>query len=196
LDRPPQKPAQDARFRAAALISTLAFAVVGVTWLFWARSPGEPPRVPPELGASAPLAASAEPRVAPAVNVRLAEPSVAPRQTPSAASLSSAAPPALDEMSLLRKLRELRGSDPSLSLELAREGQARFKDGPDVAELSWFVVKSLSELGRHDEASVEGRKLVHDFPGNSFADDVHRHLFVNPPTHPSERGYGKTLEGE
>ena len=36
--------------------------------------------------------------------------------------------------------------------------------------------------------------LLDDYPTSEWAQDVHRHLFVNPPTHPLERGYGKTLE--
>ena len=162
---------------------------------------GQPQRAPTAapLLADAPVPVDAE-RAVLAVPAVLASTVVAPAAPPSQAASAAeprlASAPALDELSLLRKLRELRGSDPTLTLELAREGQARFKNGPDVAELSWFVVKSLSDLGRQDEASSEGRKLVHDFPGNSYAEDVYRHLFVNPPTHPSERGYGKGLELE
>jgi len=99
-------------------------------------------------------------------------------------------------MSLMAKLRELRGSNPELTLQLAREAQARFKSGPDAAEQSWFVVKSLTDLGRHDEARVEGRRLIKDYPGTRWAEDAHRHLFVNPGTHPAERGYGKDLDLE
>ena len=29
-----------------------------------------------------------------------------------------------------------------------------------------------------------------------WAEDVYRHLFVNPPTHPFERGYGRELESD
>jgi TolA-binding protein len=104
------------------------------------------------------------------------------------------APPALDEASLMAKLRELRGSSPELTLALSRQAQARFKNSPDAAEQSWFVVKSLTDLGRHDEARVEGKKLVKDYPGTRWAEDAHRHLFVNPATHPAERGYGKDLD--
>ena len=99
-------------------------------------------------------------------------------------------------MSLMAKLRELRGSNPELTLQLAREAQTRFENSPDAAEQSWFVVKSLTDLGRHDEARVEGRKLVKEYPGTRWVEDTHRHLFVNPATHPAERGYGKDLDLE
>lgn len=93
-------------------------------------------------------------------------------------------------------LRELRGSDPSLSLQLARQGNQRFKDGAGAAERAWFIVKALSDLGRHDEARLEGRALVDKHRETRWAEDVYRHLFVNPATHPSERGYGKKLESD
>lgn len=93
-------------------------------------------------------------------------------------------------------LRELRGSDPNLTLRLAREGNQRFKDRAGVAERSWFIVKALSDLGRHDAARLEGRALVDEYRETRWAEDVYRHLFVNPPTHPFERGYGKKLESD
>jgi hypothetical protein len=77
---------------------------------------------------------------------------------------------------------------------LAREGIERFKDSACAAERSWFIVKSLSDLDRHDEAQLEGRALVEKYRETPWAEDVYRHLFVNPPTHPAERGYAKTLE--
>jgi hypothetical protein len=104
--------------------------------------------------------------------------------------------PLLDEAALMASLRELRGSDPSLSLRLAREGNQRFKHSAGVAERSWFIVKALSDLGRHDEARLEGRALVDQYRETRWAEDVYRHLFVNPPTHPFERGYGKKLESD
>lgn len=97
---------------------------------------------------------------------------------------------------LMETLRELRGSDPNRTLRLAREGCERFKGSASAAELSWFVVKSLSDLGRHDEARAEGRVLVDKYRETRWAQDVYRHLFVNPPTHPSERGYAKELESD
>lgn len=94
----------------------------------------------------------------------------------------------------MASLRELRGSDPSLALQLAREGNARFQDSASAAERAWFIVKALSDLGRHDEAQLEGRAMVDKYRDTPWAEDVYRHLFVNPPTHPAERGYAKTLE--
>jgi hypothetical protein len=149
------------------------------------KAAAKPPLVAESMGASEPaplahtVAAAKEPPVEP---------------LPAASSSVQPALPALDETSLMAKLRELRGSNPELTLNLAREAQARFKNSPDAAEQSWFVVKSLTDLGRHDEARVEGKKLVKGYPGTRWAEDAHRHLFVNPATHPAERGYGKDLD--
>lgn len=102
----------------------------------------------------------------------------------------------LDEGALMSTLRELRRSDPNLILQLASEGNQRFKGSAGTAERSWFIVKALSDLGRHEEARVEGRSLVDQYRETRWAQDVYRHLFVNPPTHPFERGYGKKLESD
>jgi hypothetical protein len=123
-----------------------------------------------------------------------------PTRIPQATSLARAAVPhdgrVLDEPALMATLRDLRGSNPELTLRLAREGNQRFKASAETGERSWFIVKSLSDLGRHDEARVEGRALVDKYWGTRWAEDVYRHLFVNPPTHPFERGYGQALEVE
>ena len=137
-----------------------------------------------------------------AVAMRLpAEPQVAesPSLPTSDAQLAANAPAPrdgvlLDEAALMDTLRELGTTDPNLTLQLAREGNQRFKESAGVAERSWFVVKALSDLGRHDEARLEGRALVDHYRETRWAEDVYRHLFVNPPTHPFERGYGKKLE--
>lgn len=106
------------------------------------------------------------------------------------------APLGPDERSLMATLRDLRGSDPNRTLKLAREGNQRFPKSPDVAERSWVIVKSLSDLGRHEEARAEGRILLERYRETRWGEDVYRHLFVNPPTHPFERGHGKVLEGD
>jgi len=145
---------------------------------------------PPVL--AEPVRISEAPSAAPQIEEPAHELVVEPTPAPSASAPLS--PPALDETSLMAKLRELRGSDPELTLALAREAQQRFENSPDAAEQSWFVAKSLTDLGRHDEARIEGRKLVKDYPGTRWAEDAYRHLLVNPATHPAERGYGKDLD--
>jgi hypothetical protein len=129
----------------------------------------------------------------------VARPRPATRRSPSAASApvpTERDGSGLDEAALMATLRKLRGSDPTLTLQLAREGNQRFRNSGDAAERSWFIVKALSDLGRHDEARLEGRALVEEYRDTRWAQDVYRHLSVNPPTHPFERGYGKKLESD
>ena len=38
--------------------------------------------------------------------------------------------------------------------------------------------------------------MEEEYPDSDWTRDVHRHMFVNPPTHPTERGYGKEYELE
>ena len=52
------------------------------------------------------------------------------------------------------------------------------------------------DLARTDEARAEARVLLDKYPDSSWAQDVHRHMFVNPTSSPLERGYGKKRELE
>jgi hypothetical protein len=89
-----------------------------------------------------------------------------------------------DEASLMAKLRDLGTSDLELSLRLAREGNGRYPDSPDAAERAWFVCKSLTGLGRSEEAHAEALKMVEKYPGTSFANDVQRHVLFAPQFEP------------
>jgi hypothetical protein len=176
----------------AAAVSMLA--LLGGLWALRRERPAPIARPPAPLGApealtgaSGPAAAEVEPSAA----VPLPAPS-----TPQAAAPAVNSEPALDEPALMQTLRELRTSDPSRTLQLARDGNQRFKNSPDEAERSWFIVRALSDLGRHEEARVEGRALLDHHHDTRWAEDVYRHLFVNPGTHPFERGYGKQLESD
>jgi hypothetical protein len=128
------------------------------------------------------------------------EPTVAPESprppAPPPASVKPSPPPRPTEAAVMTKLRDLSGTHPELSLKLARDGNREFANGPGEAERRWYVVRSLIDLGRRDEARAEARVLIDRYPTSDWAQDVHRHLFVNPPTDPAERGYGKTLELE
>lgn len=126
-----------------------------------------------------------------------AEPHAAAQAPLATASVTpEAGTPPQDEATLMAAIREIGRSNPLLSLTLAREGNERFKDSPDAAERGWNIVKALTELGRHEEALDEARSMFQKFKGTTWANDVHRHMLVNPPTHPLERGYGKKLEIE
>jgi predicted component of type VI protein secretion system len=142
---------------------------------------------PPAMPAPPGVAPTAAPPERPA-------PSATPPAPPQRPSAKTGTVPARDEVALMQMLRDLGGSNPELSLELAREGKKKYGDTTDAAEREWFIVRSLMNLSRVDEARVEARLLLDKYPRSTFAEDVHRHMFVNPPTHPEERGYGKTTE--
>ena len=176
------------RLGIVLVAGVVSFAALLVGYFGLRRSPAVP-------------AASITRAVAPGPTARTvqAEPAavVTARAVAASPASSTSSPPApVSEAALMSKLRELRSSDPDLTLRLARQGNERFANSADAAERAWFVVKALSDLGRHDEARAEGRALLERYRGSRWAEDVYRHLFVNPPTHPSERGYGKQLESD
>jgi hypothetical protein len=105
-----------------------------------------------------------------------------------------AAPSPPTEASLMSALHDLGASDPARALELAREGNRQFPNGPDAAERSSTVCKSLAALGRFSEAQAAARQMVERYPGTTWAEDVKRHLLTQPLNDPSQRGYGKSSE--
>jgi hypothetical protein len=97
----------------------------------------------------------------------------APRLTVPAAS-------AVDEATMMAELREMRQSDPELSLRMAREGNERFPASADAAERATIVVKSLMRMGRAEEATAEARAMVAKYPGTMWAADVQHHMLDIP----------------
>jgi TolA-binding protein len=77
-------------------------------------------------------------------------------------------------------LRALGDSEPERSLQLAREAEQRFPGSADAPEQAWYVCKSLVNLERFYEARDEARAMVDQYPGTPWAEDVARHLLVNP----------------
>jgi hypothetical protein len=86
----------------------------------------------------------------------------------------------MTEAALLGKLHDLAASDPALSLRVAKEALARFPDRPDAPEFEWYVVRSLSNLARFDEARDEAHSMIKKYPGTSWSGDVQRHVLSNP----------------
>ena len=85
----------------------------------------------------------------------------------------------------MAKIRELGSSDLELSLKLAREGNQRYPNSPDAVERAWFICKSLTGLGRVEEARSEARQMVQKYPGTSWTSDVQRHVLSNPEIPPN-----------
>jgi len=92
---------------------------------------------------------------------------------------------ALSEPALMARLREIGGTTPMRSIELAREGQRRFPDSGDAPERAFILVQSLVNLRRFHEARDEAHEMVRKYPDNPFALDAQRHLLVYPLDQPS-----------
>jgi hypothetical protein len=97
-----------------------------------------------------------------------------------APSTTQAGPTLSDEGSLMAELHRLGETNPSLSLELAREGNDRFPRSADGAERGWILVKSLVNMGRFSDAKAEAEILVGHYRDTAWAADVERHLLSNP----------------
>jgi hypothetical protein len=163
---------------AASLIALAA--IFGVFALRDNRSVSAPPEEPepgaePASAEATPADAKPRPRLLRSV---VAPPTLRAAAVPDAGKL-------LDEQSLLARLHELAGSDPLLSLKLAKEAVDRFPDSPNAPEFQWNVVKALSNMDRGDEAMNEARIMVWRYPGTYFAGDVERHL-LHPQPNPSD----------
>jgi TolA-binding protein len=113
-------------------------------------------------------------------------PPAAPREaTPDAAGHPVALTPRdiaalVNEAALMVRLHQLRETDPPLSLQLAREGNARFPHGPDAPERAFIVAKSLVDMGRFKEAQQEARLMLTNYPNDPQTLDVQRHLLSIP----------------
>ncbi len=81
----------------------------------------------------------------------------------------------------MKSLRELMDKDPKAAIEAARKALARDPNGPDAAEQTWVIVKSLAGLGRFDDARREAEVMVAQFRGTKWAEDVERHMLTHPP---------------
>jgi hypothetical protein len=122
-----------------------------------------------------------EDRVSP-VEARPPNPAATERATISVVSAQPKPPEAEQntEAHVMAKLRELQGSDPLLSLTLAREANQRFPDSPDAPERAWFEARALVDLQRFAEAQQLARDMGDRYPRTSWTDDVQRHLLTHP----------------
>jgi len=100
------------------------------------------------------------------------------------------------EAGLMSELRSLGPNDSERSLDLAREGNARFPTTAAAPERARIVVKSLVGLGRFHEARDEARRMVLAYPRTPEALDVERHLLVYPLDKPSREQTQANMRGD
>ncbi|MGA2449841.1 MAG: hypothetical protein ABTD50_14265 [Polyangiaceae bacterium] len=169
-----------------AVALTLVVAVGSGVSFVW--SGAKPPSIGRAAAASADEAMSVAARVpeARAIHVDPATAFPTPTAPPvDAISISTAsadaAPGLQSERQIMAQLHGLAQTNPEASLQLAREGNARFPDSPDAPERGWIVVKALTNMRRFDEARDEAKIMVARYRGTSWATDVERHVLVHPP---------------
>jgi hypothetical protein len=165
--------------------ATVAIGTAGVIALavlvgaFALRDKRPPPAAPKELDPVAepnqPAPAAAKMKYVPRLVTSLvAVPRLSPLAELDAGRL-------LDESSLVAKLHDLAGSDPPLSLKLARGAVDRFPDSPNAPEFEWNVVKALFNMGRLEDAKEEARIMLWKYPDSDLTIDVDRHLLHPQP---------------
>ncbi len=84
---------------------------------------------------------------------------------------------------VMEDLKELLMKEPDTTLQMARDALINYPDSEKTPELNWYVIRSLLELNQRDDAIIEANRLVEQYPGNYFAEDVRRHLLtpMGPP---------------
>jgi len=85
-----------------------------------------------------------------------------------------------DEAALMERMRRIRGSDPELAMELAREGNARFPDSAAAPERAAIIIHALAELGRPSEARGEAEQMVNEYPDTPWALEIEAFTGAHP----------------
>jgi hypothetical protein len=110
------------------------------------------------------------------------DPSAAPASPAAAGRVPASAPgplsPAqlaeLDEARLMARLRMAAGSDPALAVQLARDGNRRFRDSPDAPERTSILIHALAGLDRSMEARGEAEEMVNHDPDSEWVREIER----------------------
>ena len=113
----------------------------------------------------------------------------APPPTPTTGESVRSAPPAasavppLSEDALASEMHSLEDSNPALALELARQGQTQWPNGPRAAEFAATEVKCLYRLGNPSAGRGAAETMVNKYVGSPWAIEVERqtgaHAYVN-----------------
>lgn len=155
--------------------SVAAVAIVGVAGLVYVGFRSEAPKPSThdaqttEEESPPPSVVSEEaPVIAQAVNS-----AAAPRPQPTQLPQSS-------EDSLAESMHRIESTDPAAALELARQGQRRWPDGPRAAEFAATEVKCLYLLGRPSEGRGAAEAMVNKYRNSTWALEVERQTGAHP----------------
>lgn len=152
-----------------------AVAAVGVASLVYLGLRSESPKPPPND--ARPTEEESPP------------PSAMPEEAPVVAQVmgSAAAPPPRptqpvqsNEDTLAESMHRLEATDPAAALELARQGQRRWPDGPRAAEFAAIEVKCLYLLGKPSEGRGAAEAMVNKYRNSTWALEVERQTGAHP----------------
>jgi hypothetical protein len=155
------------------LLALPLFAVLGAISLWSRREPNRAREL-----------ASTQPKLVEGVSRPAAEPQPAPALRDPASALPSASVVAApSEDSLASEMHALEDSNPARALELARQGQSLWPNGPRAAEFAATEVKCLYRLGKPSEGRGAAETMVNKYVGSPWAIEVERqtgaHAYVN-----------------
>jgi hypothetical protein len=114
----------------------------------------------------------------PGVSATRLAPGAPPGTEPPATAASSTSPG--NETMLMARLRRIEDGDPTVALQLAREGNDVDPNGSDSAERAMIVVKSLARQGDLEAARGEAERMVNAYPGTPWALEVERRTGAHP----------------
>jgi hypothetical protein len=116
-------------------------------------------------------------------------PSATPAEAPAVVQATNSAaapppqpilPPQSNEDSLADSMHRLESTDPAAALELARQGQRRWPDGPRAAEFAAIEVKCLYLLGKPSEGRGAAEAMVNKYRNSTWAFEVERQTGAHP----------------
>ena len=155
--------------RQSVLAGVLVLLGIGGAW-WWRAEAAPPPETTVASGASSvEVRTNAPPPPSPGV------PGTTPPPAPTAATASAAAGiDALDEPTLMTRLRSAGTADAALAIALAREGNRRFPESGDAPERTARLVHVLAAEDRGSEARGEAEGMVNHYPDSEWVRDVER----------------------
>lgn len=137
-----------------------------------------PPAPPPALPVSRASSSSRHPARPAGAAARASAP-----RGPGLASSTAAAPsdtlpapspvdPLAREAALVEEARGVVRARPAAALAVLDRHRREFPSGQLAAEREFLTIHALVQLGRGDEAEARGRRLVQQYPGSAYAQQV------------------------
>lgn len=97
------------------------------------------------------------------------------------------AAPALDEASLMERLRGELKPNPASALALANEGEQRFADSPFAEERRALAIQALINLDRIGAARSHAYQFLARYPDGPYS----AHVAATTGVHPTPAGPGQ-----